>query len=199
VEPTLESVAEGLAQAQARVPDWDRRLEAAAIALSQTWNQSLAKVVPALTTRLFELQGSPPLPASAFLTASTNEAHVHPAFRLWPTSDYEVFRRERFAKRLREYPSVEVQGFISFLTPVWNTDALQLEELAESVLGQDLQTIYEWVILDNGSNRPETRPVLDRGAQDSHGRLYRSEANLGSIAGTRFCLERLHSALKDGS
>ena len=56
--------------------------------------------------------------------------------------------------------------------------------------GPDLPQNYEWVVLDNGSDRIETREVLKRLAHRRSVRLYRTDENLGIIAGTRFCLER---------
>ena len=188
--PSVEDVAGALAQARARLSDWPKRMASAAIDLPHTWDDSLAGVVPVLVTRLLELQGSPALPPSAVLQVPEGTPSVHPTFRSWPRSDYELLRREHLRRRAHAYPAIERPGLLSFLTPVWNTDPGQLEELAESILGQDVTTNHEWVVVDNASDRTETKAVLDRLARDARVRLYRSDTNLGIIGGTRFCLER---------
>ena len=172
------------------MPNWAARISAARVNLPQTWNDSLDDVVPALVTRLLELQGSPRLSTAPLLSDERALASLHPMFRAWPRHRYDIYRREALARRRDEYPALECPGLLSFLTPVWNTDPRQLEELAESVFDQDLPHNYEWIVLDNGSDRIETREVLERLAQRPSVRFYRSEENLGIIAGTRFCLER---------
>ncbi len=67
-EPTLEAITAGLATARSLVPNWAARMSAAHVSLPQTWNESLETVVPALVTRLLELQGSPRLSTAASLS-----------------------------------------------------------------------------------------------------------------------------------
>ena len=189
-EPTLEAITAGLATARSLVPNWAARTSAARVSLPQTWNDSLETVVPALVTRLLELQGSPRLSTAASLSDDQAIASINPMYRSWPSHRYDIYRREALARRHGEYAALEHPGLLSFLTPVWNADPRQLEELAESVLDQDLPHNYEWIVLDNGSDRIETREVLKRLAHRRSVRLYRSDENLGIIAGTRFCLER---------
>ena len=189
-EPTLEAITAGLATVRLRVPAWAARISAAQVNLPQTWSDSLEAVVPALITRLLEMQGSPRLSPDASQRDERTLASVHPMYRAWPKHRYDIYRREALARRRDEYPALERPGLLSFLTPVWNADPFQLEELAESVLDQDLPHNYEWIVLDNGSDRIETKEVLQRLARRPLVRLYRSDENLGIIAGTRFCLER---------
>ena len=132
-EPTLEAITAGLATARSRVPNWAARTSAARVSLPQTWNDSLETVVPALVTRLLELQGSPRLSTAASLSDAQAIASINPMYRSWPSHRYDIYRREALARRRGEYTTLEHPGLLSFLTPVWNADPRQLEELAESV------------------------------------------------------------------
>ena len=189
-EPTLEAITQGLVTARSRLPNWAARIEAARVNLPQTWSESLEDVVPALAARLLEQQGSPRLSPAASLSTAGNVTSIHPMFRGWPKHAYDVYRRQALRRRRDQYPALDRPGLLSFVTPVWNTDPRQLEELAESVLDQDLPLNYEWIVLDNGSDRRETKEALNRLAGHPVVRLHRSDRNLGIIAGTRFCLEQ---------
>jgi len=61
--------------------------------------------------------------------------------------------------------------------------------LVESVLKQPKSIPFEWVLLDNGSTKPETVSFLQRLGRYPFVRLHRVEENLGIIGGMRFCLE----------
>ena len=97
---------------------------------------------------------------------------------------------EPLPDRLRQYAEPQRPGLLSFISTVWNTDPVYLDALAETVFGQEGGTNFEWLILDNGSHREDTRATLARMAQHPCVRLERAEANLGIIGGMRFCLER---------
>jgi O-antigen biosynthesis protein len=79
---------------------------------------------------------------------------------------------------------------LSFLTPIWNTDPIFINVLAESLLPQLERAHAEWVLLDNGSDRKETLERLDRLRKHPNVRFARSGRNLGIIGGLRHCLER---------
>jgi hypothetical protein len=81
-------------------------------------------------------------------------------------------------------------GLFSLLTTAWNTPPQYLDALAESVLSQDADSTFEWVLLDNGSHDPGTRRSIERLAKERTIRIFRVESNIGIIGGIRFCLER---------
>ena len=62
--------------------------------------------------------------------------------------------------------------------------------MADSVLSQDADSTFEWVLLDNGSHDAGTRRSVERLARARTIRVFRVEDNLGIIGGMRFCLER---------
>ncbi len=115
---------------------------------------------------------------------------VAPGFRNWPRDEYEVHRLQAFARRRRQYPLRQEPGLFSLLTTVWNTPPEYLDALADSVLSQDADSTFEWVLLDNGSHDPGTRRSVERLARERAIRVFRVEDNLGIIGGMRFCLER---------
>jgi glycosyltransferase involved in cell wall biosynthesis/SAM-dependent methyltransferase len=190
VEPTIESIAAGLDAAVRRLPLQNERLQDAHLALPQNWSDSFDPILPQLMDELALLQGSPSLPAHVRLTAGrSNASKVFPGFRGWAGNEYDLHRRASIISRQEHYP-VSEPGSISLLTPVWNTDPAQLEELAQSVLGQDAGTGFEWIVVDNGTTRGDTRACLARLAEHPAVRLHRSDQNVGIIAGSRLCLER---------
>ena len=83
-----------------------------------------------------------------------------------------------------------MDGLLSLVTPVWNADPAQLQVLADSVLRQDGNPPFEWLIHDNASTDPGTRAVLAALAADPRVKLVRAERNLGIIGGLRAGLER---------
>lgn len=93
-------------------------------------------------------------------------------------------------ERSGAYSEKQELGLLSFVTSVWNTKAIYLEELVRSILFQKGGTHFEWVILDNGSNSPETIDYLKTLHQYPFIKLHRIEKNLGIIKGMRFLLER---------
>ena len=90
-------------------------------------------------------------------------------------------------------PALEVGGTrpgISLLTPVWNTDPAFLRAAVDSVLAQ---TCGSWrlYLVDDGSDRPETRELLDcLDREDSRIRLIRREGNGGIAVATQTALEQ---------
>ena len=107
-----------------------------------------------------------------------------------PADDYEAFRLQALARRRGQYPLQQEPGLFSLLTTVWNTPPEYLDALADSVLGQDADSTFEWVLLDNGSHDPGTRRAIERLAKERAIRMFRVEDNLGIVGGMRFCLER---------
>jgi hypothetical protein len=124
----------------------------------------------------------------------------HPTLARWKAAlacrwmardrDYETWlARRRQARSKLGYGPPE-PGLISFLTTVWNTPPEFLRAMAESLLTQTPHREFEWVLLDNGTARADTRAELARIATDPRVRSFRVEENLGIVGGMRFCLER---------
>ena len=137
-----------------------------------------AKQIPALRRLL-----KAPLAAPLLATAA----------KWFPPADphYENWIAARLHKRRDKYAHATEPGLLSLITPVWNTPPEYLCALATSVLQQSGDQPFEWVVLDNGTTRPETLEVLrDVLARDPRVRLFRSETNQGIVAGMRFCLEQ---------
>jgi glycosyltransferase involved in cell wall biosynthesis len=117
--------------------------------------------------------------------------------RLWsfaaaaPTGplDYRFFLADRLTIRRRRQRQAQVPGLVSLVTTVYDTDVQFVRHLAESVFSQDGGTNFEWLILDNGSQKPATIEYLK--TLDAHPcvRLSRVEQNLGIIGGMRWCAE----------
>jgi O-antigen biosynthesis protein len=190
VAPTIESIVEGLDAAIRRLPHRSERLQHAHLPLPQTWSDSFAQILAQLIDEIAILQGSPLLPVHARAATGTNStSRIFPGFHAWPANEYDLYRRRNILDRREAYPAADPAS-ISFITPVWNTDPFYLEGLAATVLGQDSGTEFEWVILDNGTSRADTREYLARLAQHPSVQLIRLDQNIGIIAGTRLCLER---------
>ncbi len=189
VPPTLEGISEGLEAAVARLDDVEGRRAAAVINLPASWRSSLAEVVPKLFDELTVLQGSP-VREGERSPDDEGTSIVAPGFRNWPRDEYEVHRLQAFARRRRQYPLRQEPGLFSLLTTVWNTPPNYFDALADSVLSQDADSSFEWVLLDNGSQDPGTRKSVERLARERRVRVFRVEENLGIIGGMRFCLER---------
>jgi glycosyltransferase involved in cell wall biosynthesis len=78
----------------------------------------------------------------------------------------------------------------SIITTVYNTDADYLDELAGMVIDQTFAD-FEWLLLDNGSERVETTQAIARVAsRDRRIRNFRVDANVHIIRGNRYLLER---------
>ena len=87
------------------------------------------------------------------------------------------------------------RGSVSLLTTVWNTPPDYFEALADSVLSQDADSSFEWVLLDNGSRRCRHQGVARAGGDASVAFAFSVGANLGIIGGMRFCLEHAAQSL----
>ena len=101
-----------------------------------------------------------------------------------------VSRRSRDAAR--QYPSRQEPGLLSLLTHRLEYAAPNTSmRLADSVLSQDADSTFEWVLLDNGSRRSGHQGVgRAPGKRAWRSASFASEHNLGIIGGMRFCLER---------
>ena len=59
------------------------------------------------------------------------------------------------------YPGENQPGLFSVLTTVWNTPVQYLHILTESLFAQAQLQEFEWVLLDNGTTKPDTRRYLE--------------------------------------
>jgi WsaF, C-terminal domain len=182
VAPTVEGIAEGLEAAVVRVDGLEGRRAAAAINLPESWRSSLAEVVPRLFDELAVLQGSP-VQEGERSRGDEVTSIVAPGFRNWPRDEYEVHRLQAFARRRRQYPLRQEPGLFSLLTTVWNTPPPLFEALADCVLGQDADSTFEWVLLDNGSHDQGTRSSVERLARARAVKSFASRTTSGSSAG----------------
>jgi hypothetical protein len=101
--------------------------------------------------------------------------------------NYGMTRMALIAERNAHYCDPE-PGLISLLTPAWNTDPGYLDALAQSVFRQDSGAGFEWIILDNGSDRADTKATLAGLASHPAVRVVRVEQNIGIIGALARCL-----------
>jgi len=92
------------------------------------------------------------------------------------------------AARAGRYQPRPEKGLLSIITTAYETPPVFLRELAESVRAQTWPD-YEWILLDNGSRRSDTRAALAEIARDPRVSLLRVETNLGILGGNRYVLE----------
>ncbi|MDO1721874.1 hypothetical protein Q2317_25040, partial [Escherichia coli] len=168
VDATVESIADGLAQAVQRCEMGSAR-STDAFGLPESWDESLASVMPQLRNAVLELLGAPAVAGGDNSVAYPDR--VAGSDR-WPTTAYEVIRYAQIADRRTHYTDAE-PGLISFLTPVWNTDPVFVRALADSVFSQDCEAGFEWILLDNAPTREDVNCLLDELAAHPCVRLIR--------------------------
>ena len=178
-EPNADDVARVLMKAVGRInaglPSFDPsgRIDSPA-----TWDESLLELSKTLKDRISSLR----------LGTHGHGKKLSRGYPVSPTTPYEEFRLRRLEYRRRSGEYFQKSGLLSFITSAYDTAPEYLEELAASVFLQDGGTGFEWVILDNGSTRPETINTLNRIADHPCVRLERVEKNLGIIGGMREAL-----------
>jgi len=106
-----------------------------------------------------------------------------------PAARYTRWLRTHLENRARAYDTELEPGLLSFVSTVWDTPVDFLKPLAESVLDQRGGRRFEWVVLDNGSTRPETISYLQELGDMPGVRLLKAPENRGIIGGMRLCLE----------
>lgn len=103
-------------------------------------------------------------------------------------------QRSRWQSRrwtvLKDRLSKLLPPLFSLTTTVYDTDPAYLEELCECIQQQTCRR-FEWLILDNGSQRPETiEKIKELSAREERIRYFRVERNIHIIPGNRYLLER---------
>lgn len=97
--------------------------------------------------------------------------------------DYPTWISQRVSRRGAEYDVTADPSLFSIITPVYDTPATFLKEMAASVFAQNFPC--EWVVCDNGSRKPETLAVLDELRKDRRVKMVRLDKNVGIMRGTR--------------
>jgi glycosyltransferase involved in cell wall biosynthesis len=180
VEPTVEGIAEGLLSAISH----GGRPEP--INMPTSWSESLDSMVSRLYNATIRLLDSP---STVSKHQSDPGRPLFPGFSAWPRDSYGVYRQRMLADRADCYTESDPK-LVSLITTVWDTPPNYLRELAQTVFAQDSGHGFEWVVLDNGSSRRETRAELARIAENPAVRMFRVEENIGIIHGLRYVLER---------
>jgi glycosyltransferase involved in cell wall biosynthesis len=179
-EPSAESIAASLINAVSRInaglPSHD---PTGTLALPSNWDDSLRTLVPTLLERIKLLRSAAPAGTGPLISG----------YPVNPKTRYEAHRIQSLARRRWQGNYHQRAGLLSFVTSAYNTDPRFLEELGRSLFHQDGGTNFEWLILDNGSTREDTRLALQALGAHPAVRLERVERNLGIIGGMRLCLE----------
>jgi hypothetical protein len=104
--------------------------------------------------------------------------------------DYPAWIADRVRRRSADYPlPTTTPGMFSFLTTVYETKGRYVLDLYESVRAQTCGD-FEWVLLDNGSTKPDTLAAIEQIKRDPRVRHERVEQNLGILGGIATCLRR---------
>jgi len=107
------------------------------------------------------------------------------------TRQYRSWMKRRLQERQQRFQTRCEEGLLSVLTAVWDGSPLRyFQQLASSLMAQNRTGYSEWVILDNGCSRPKLLRYLEELRKHSWIKVYRSETNLGIMAGLRFCLQK---------
>lgn len=183
-EPEIGDMLLALARARALSDDRGRRNTPPQLNLPRNWTESLAPAVETILTQLRRdgVSSRGTLPKLARPVSFVRADSV--------VGDVPHFYQHRAHVRLKRYVGGDTSGLLSLITTVYDTDPSFLTDLAHTVFGQDTTAEFEWLILDNGTSRADTRAVLTEIARDRRVRLGRAEQNLGIIGGMRWCLER---------
>ena len=180
VEPTVEGIAEGLLSA---ISNGGR---AEPTNMPTSWSKSLDTMVSRLYNATIRLLNSDSTTSNL---QSDPGRPLFPGFSTWPTDSYGVYRQRMLTDRADCYTEAD-PSLVSLISTVWDTPPNYLRELAQTVFAQDSGHGFEWVVLDNGSSRPETRAELAQIAENPAVRMFRVEENIGIIPGLRHVLER---------
>jgi glycosyltransferase involved in cell wall biosynthesis len=108
-----------------------------------------------------------------------------------PVSSYSEWLEEAHARRQRQYPAKREPRLISLVTSAYNTPVEFLRILVNSVMAQDYGfSVFDWVVVDNGSTDPATVSELQDLARNDSVRFFRVDRNLGIMGGMRYGVQR---------
>ncbi|MGV2288755.1 glycosyltransferase [Trinickia sp. YCB016] len=183
-EPEIGDMLLALARARMLSDDRGRLQTVPRPSLPRTWTESLTPAVEALVAQLHRdgVSRRETLPKLARPVSVVRASEV--------VEDSPAFYQRQARMRRKRFVEGDTPGLLSLITTVYDTDPSFLTDLAHTVFGQVTTEEFEWLILDNGSTRLETREVLNEIARDRRVRLGRVEQNLGIVGGMRWCLER---------
>jgi hypothetical protein len=102
------------------------------------------------------------------------------------STPYERWLEQRTSVRRGAGPAGAAR--FSILTTAFDTPPAFLAEAAQSVFEQTLRP-REWILLDNGSTRPDVVALIDELAQNELVRRLRVAENVGIMEGMRRCLD----------
>ncbi len=103
------------------------------------------------------------------------------------STPYERWLEQRLRKRNRG-AAPAASGRFSILTTVFDTPTAYLAEAARSVFEQTIPPC-RWILLDNGSTRPDVVALIEEIARNERVRRLRVDENVGIMNGMRRCLE----------
>ncbi|MDG2528795.1 glycosyltransferase [Caulobacter endophyticus] len=152
------------------------------------------------------LQGEPGInPLIHYLLIGRNSGYEAPApgahererWTAIPQAQWARSFEVRLAERLRalkteDYGALEsgAKPVFSLITTVYDTPPEFIEALADTIQAQAFRN-FEWLILDNGSHKPEVQECCRAvAARDKRFKLFRVEDNLHIIGGNRFVFEK---------
>jgi glycosyltransferase involved in cell wall biosynthesis len=113
-------------------------------------------------------------------------------YLIWDARPYNEWMTRHLELRKIRYAAELEAGLLSIATPVWDgTPVSYLRLLAESIAGQNGPGACEWLVLDNGCQKPAVRRYLgELSEQYPWVHVHRVPENLGIVGGMRACLEQ---------
>ncbi len=112
-------------------------------------------------------------------------------YLVWDARAYNRWMTAHLKRRQARYNGVATPGLLSILTPVWDGTPLSYyRELAGTIEQQNAAGHTEWVILNNGCQKPELLAYLEELQRHAWVTVHNSPENVGIIGGLRLCLER---------
>ena len=113
-------------------------------------------------------------------------------YLVWDARPYNEWMARHLELRQARYTAELEAGLLSVATPVWDgTPVRYLRMLADSIAVQNSNGACEWLVLDNGCQKPAVRRYLEEiAARHKWVRVHRVPENRGIVGGMRACLEQ---------